>query len=51
MIHNVYSKFHGKIHHEKIVPKLVPLWKEDVKKKGISRVREHVRAERMEVFA
>jgi len=48
--YNIYEPFHGKIHLEKIVPKLVPLWKEQVKKEGISRVREHVRAEKMEVL-
>ena len=50
MKHNIYEKFHGKIHHEKLVPKLIPLWREEVEKKGISRVREHVRAERMSVL-
>ena len=50
MKNNIYERFHGKIHHEKIVPKLVPLWSEEVKKKGVSRVREHVRAEKMEVL-
>lgn len=50
MIYDVYSPYHGKIRHEKIVPKLVPLWREKVEKRGISRVREHVRARRMEIF-
>jgi len=50
MRYDIYSKYHGKIRLEKIVPKLVPLWEEPVRKKGISRVREHVRAERMEVL-
>jgi len=48
--YDVYGPYHGKIRLEQLVPKLVPLWREKVEKKGVSRVREHVRAERMSVL-
>lgn len=47
---DTYSKYHGKIDLRKIVPEHVPLWEEKVKKIGITRVRGHVRASRMEVL-
>jgi len=50
VLYDIYSKYHGKIKIEKLVPKLKPLWEEEVKKEGISRVRSHVRAVKMQVF-
>lgn len=50
MIIDIYSPYHGKIKLEKIVPKLVPLWKEseETEKGRITKVREIVRAKRLE---
>jgi len=50
MKYDIYSKYHGKIKLEKIIPKLVPLMEREVEKKGVSRVRHHVRAKRLELF-
>lgn len=50
MKYDIYSPFHGKIHLEKIVPRLVPLWEEEVEKHGVTRVRQHVRAKKLEAL-
>jgi len=50
MRYDIYSEFHGKIPIEKIVPKLIPLWKEDKKVKEITRVDAHQRAKRLLQF-
>ena len=50
MRHDIYGPYAGKIQLEKLVPRVVPLWEEKVEKEGVSTVREHVRAGRMEVL-
>lgn len=50
MIKDIYSQYHKKIKPEKIIPKIVPLFENEISKSGLERVKKHVRAKTMKMY-